>query len=96
MFVFFIQENLKRCVRDILSKKRMVAFLLLDSPQESIMDLMVPQSSSFIYHFLLNKENVSLMQLNVKLYSYRKHLFRAEMLNSPSTWIRFHSHSMSC
>ncbi|KAL8100236.1 hypothetical protein AgCh_032471 [Apium graveolens] len=37
---FHEKENLKRCVRDILSKKRMVAFLLLDSPQESIMDLM--------------------------------------------------------
>ncbi|GFY97181.1 midasin-like protein [Actinidia rufa] len=37
---FHEKENLKRCVRDVLSKKRMVAFLLLDSPQESIMDLM--------------------------------------------------------
>nr|XP_017246046.1 PREDICTED: midasin isoform X2 [Daucus carota subsp. sativus] len=37
---FHEKENLKRCVRDILSKKRMVAFLLLDSPQESITDLM--------------------------------------------------------
>ncbi|KAL2462441.1 ATPase [Forsythia ovata] len=34
------KEHLKRCVRDILSKKRMVAFLLIDSPHESIMDLM--------------------------------------------------------
>ncbi|KAK3037952.1 hypothetical protein RJ639_030657 [Escallonia herrerae] len=33
------KENLKRCVRDILSKKRMVAFLLLDSPDKSIVDL---------------------------------------------------------
>ncbi|KAK2975328.1 hypothetical protein RJ640_013841 [Escallonia rubra] len=33
------KENLKRCVRDILSKKRMVAFLLLDSPEKSIVDL---------------------------------------------------------
>ncbi|KAK9282811.1 hypothetical protein L1049_011033 [Liquidambar formosana] len=37
---FHEKENLKRCVRDVLNKKRMVAFLLLDSPQESIMDLM--------------------------------------------------------
>ncbi|KAI8544654.1 hypothetical protein RHMOL_Rhmol08G0312700 [Rhododendron molle] len=37
---FHEKENLKRCVRDVLSRKRMVAFLLLDSPQESIMDLM--------------------------------------------------------
>lgn len=37
---FHEKENLKRCVRDFLSKKRLVAFLLLDSPQESIMDLM--------------------------------------------------------
>nr|AMP82937.1 acidic leucine-rich nuclear phosphoprotein 32-related protein 1 [Catalpa bungei] len=34
------KEKLKRYVRDILSKKRMVAFLLLDSPNESIMDFM--------------------------------------------------------
>ncbi|KAG6397962.1 hypothetical protein SASPL_139412 [Salvia splendens] len=33
------KEKLKRRVRDILSTKRMVAFLLLDSPNESIMDL---------------------------------------------------------
>ncbi|XP_040935632.1 midasin isoform X2 [Gossypium hirsutum] len=33
------KENLKRCVRDVLSSKRMVAFLILDSLQESIMDL---------------------------------------------------------
>ncbi|XP_058222016.1 midasin-like isoform X2 [Rhododendron vialii] len=31
--------NLKRCVRDVLSRKRMVAFLLLDSSQESMMDI---------------------------------------------------------
>ncbi|KAA8540261.1 hypothetical protein F0562_024176 [Nyssa sinensis] len=37
---FHEKENLKRCVRDALSRKRMVAFLLLDSPQESIVDLM--------------------------------------------------------
>ena len=36
-----MQENLKRCVRDVLSSKRMVAFLILDSMQESIMDLQV-------------------------------------------------------
>ncbi|KAI3455601.1 hypothetical protein Pfo_012264 [Paulownia fortunei] len=34
------KEKLKRCVREILSKKRMVAFLLLDSPNESIMEFM--------------------------------------------------------
>ncbi|KAK8664402.1 hypothetical protein V6N13_084194 [Hibiscus sabdariffa] len=33
------KENLKRRVRDVLSSKRMVAFLILDSLQESIMDL---------------------------------------------------------
>ncbi|GFZ04289.1 midasin-like protein [Actinidia rufa] len=37
---FHEKENLKRCVTDILSKMRMVAFLLMDSPQQSIMDLM--------------------------------------------------------
>ncbi|XP_010261987.1 PREDICTED: midasin isoform X2 [Nelumbo nucifera] len=37
---FHEKESLKRCVRDVLSRKRMVAFLLLDSPEESIMDLM--------------------------------------------------------
>lgn len=36
-----MQENLKRWVRDLLSKKRMVAFLLVDSPEESIVDLKV-------------------------------------------------------
>ena len=41
IFYYQWQENLKRCVRDFLSQKRMVAFLLLDSPQESIMDLQV-------------------------------------------------------
>ena len=37
---FHEKENLSRCVRDALSRKCMVAFLLLDNPQESIMDLM--------------------------------------------------------
>ncbi|GMH22037.1 hypothetical protein Nepgr_023880 [Nepenthes gracilis] len=37
---FHEKEKLKRYVRDAMSRKRMVAFLLLDSPQESIMDLM--------------------------------------------------------
>ncbi|PIA42933.1 hypothetical protein AQUCO_02000406v1 [Aquilegia coerulea] len=37
---FHEKERLKRCVRDLLSKNRMVAFLLVDSPQESIMDFM--------------------------------------------------------
>ncbi|ONI15461.1 hypothetical protein PRUPE_3G044200 [Prunus persica] len=37
---FHEKENLKQCVRDALARKRMVAFLLLDNPQESIMDLM--------------------------------------------------------
>ncbi|XP_043707635.1 midasin [Telopea speciosissima] len=36
---FHEKENLKRCVRDVLNRKRMVAFLLLDSPEESIMEL---------------------------------------------------------
>ncbi|KAK1281211.1 hypothetical protein QJS04_geneDACA004965 [Acorus gramineus] len=33
-------EKLKRYVRDVLNRKRMIAFILLDSPQESIMELM--------------------------------------------------------
>ncbi|KAG1362520.1 Midasin [Cocos nucifera] len=37
---FHEKENLKRCVRNVLNRKRMIAFILLDSPQESIMDLM--------------------------------------------------------
>ena len=40
---FHEKENLKRCVVDALRRKRMVAFLLLDSPEESIMDL--PEAS---------------------------------------------------
>lgn len=50
-FVFkfrLLQENLKRCVRDALARKRMVAFLLLDNPQESIMDLMVILHTFFL------------------------------------------------
>ncbi|KAJ9568543.1 hypothetical protein OSB04_004509 [Centaurea solstitialis] len=35
------KERLKRCVRDILGKKRMVAFLLLDNPKESITEVLV-------------------------------------------------------
>ncbi|KAJ0755641.1 putative von Willebrand factor, type A, AAA+ ATPase domain, midasin, midasin, AAA lid domain 7 [Helianthus annuus] len=34
------KENLKRRVRDILSQKRMVAFLLLDNPKDSITEVM--------------------------------------------------------
>ncbi|KAI3711869.1 hypothetical protein L1987_70418 [Smallanthus sonchifolius] len=34
------KENLKRYVRDILSKKRMVAFLLLDNPKESVTEVL--------------------------------------------------------
>ncbi|KAI3425684.1 VWFA domain-containing protein, partial [Psidium guajava] len=37
---FHEKESLKRQVRDFLNSKRLVAFLLLDSPEESIMDLM--------------------------------------------------------
>ncbi|XP_064960659.1 midasin-like isoform X3 [Musa acuminata AAA Group] len=37
---FHEKENLKRCVRDVLNRKRLIAFILLDSPQESIEDLM--------------------------------------------------------
>lgn len=36
---FHGKESLKRCVRNVLNRKRMVAFILLDSPKESIMDL---------------------------------------------------------
>ncbi|WOL06186.1 midasin isoform X3 [Canna indica] len=34
------KENLKRRIRDMLNKKRLIALILLDNPQESIMDLM--------------------------------------------------------
>ncbi|GAB2269171.1 hypothetical protein Dimus_004101 [Dionaea muscipula] len=37
---FHEKGKLNRYVRDMLNRKRMVAFLLLDNPQESIMDLM--------------------------------------------------------
>ncbi|KAK1301599.1 hypothetical protein QJS10_CPB12g01737 [Acorus calamus] len=37
---FHEKEKLKRYVRDVLNRKRMIAFILLDSPQESIMELM--------------------------------------------------------
>ncbi|XP_058750373.1 midasin-like isoform X2 [Vicia villosa] len=37
---FHEKDNLKRCVRNALASNRMVAFLLLDNSQESIMDLM--------------------------------------------------------
>ncbi|AET01690.2 midasin [Medicago truncatula] len=37
---FHEKDNLKRCVREALASNRMVAFLLLDNSQESIMDLM--------------------------------------------------------
>ncbi|XP_049392138.1 midasin isoform X1 [Solanum stenotomum] len=36
---FHEKENMKRYVRDLLSKKRMVAFLVVDSLQKSILDL---------------------------------------------------------
>ncbi|CAI0420066.1 unnamed protein product [Linum tenue] len=38
---FHEKEKLKRCVRDFLSQKRMVAFLLLDNPEESVVDQLV-------------------------------------------------------
>ncbi|XP_020530997.1 LOW QUALITY PROTEIN: midasin [Amborella trichopoda] len=41
---FHEKENLRRRVRDALSKKRLIAFLLLDNSEESIMDV---QSVSF-------------------------------------------------
>ncbi|KAK8943576.1 hypothetical protein KSP40_PGU010141 [Platanthera guangdongensis] len=34
------KENLRRCVRNLLNTKRMIAFILLDSHEESIMDQM--------------------------------------------------------
>ncbi|CAN1795130.1 MDN1 [Linum perenne] len=37
---FHEKERLKRCVRDFLGQKRMVAFLLLDNPEESVVDQM--------------------------------------------------------
>ncbi|CAA3002692.1 Midasin [Olea europaea subsp. europaea] len=36
---FHQKDHVKRCVRDILSKMRMVAFILIDSPHEPIMNL---------------------------------------------------------
>ncbi|KAK9099488.1 hypothetical protein Syun_026533 [Stephania yunnanensis] len=36
---FHEKGKIRRCVRDLLSKKRMVAFLIVDSPQESITNL---------------------------------------------------------
>uniref|UniRef100_A0A0A9DMS8 VWFA domain-containing protein n=1 Tax=Arundo donax TaxID=35708 RepID=A0A0A9DMS8_ARUDO len=36
---FHEKENLKRHVRDVLNRKRMVAYVLLDSPEDSIMNL---------------------------------------------------------
>ncbi|CAN6468645.1 unnamed protein product [Victoria cruziana] len=42
---FHEKENLRRRVRDALSQRRMIAFLIVDSPHESIMDV---QSVSFI------------------------------------------------
>lgn len=48
---------MKRCVRDVLSKKRMVAFILLDSPQESIVDLMVILPNIFYSFGKLDKIN---------------------------------------
>eukprot|EP01018_Ginkgo_biloba_P038909 Gb_21123 [translate_table: standard] len=41
---FHEKESLKRCVRDALSRKQLLAFILLDNPEESIMDV---QSISF-------------------------------------------------
>ncbi|KAK9063930.1 hypothetical protein SSX86_017802 [Deinandra increscens subsp. villosa] len=34
-----VKKDLKRCVSDILSKNRMVAFLILDNPKDSITDM---------------------------------------------------------
>lgn len=34
------KEELKRCVRDALNRKRMIAFILLDNPEEPIMEYM--------------------------------------------------------
>uniref|UniRef100_A0A0E0EYL8 Midasin n=1 Tax=Oryza meridionalis TaxID=40149 RepID=A0A0E0EYL8_9ORYZ len=35
---FHEKENLKRCVRNVLNRKRMIAYVLLDGHEESIMD----------------------------------------------------------
>uniref|UniRef100_J3N351 Midasin n=1 Tax=Oryza brachyantha TaxID=4533 RepID=J3N351_ORYBR len=35
---FHEKENLKRCVRNVLNRRRMIAYVLLDSHEESIMD----------------------------------------------------------
>ncbi|KAL6643149.1 hypothetical protein ACP70R_021330 [Stipagrostis hirtigluma subsp. patula] len=36
---FHEKENLSRCVRDVLNRKRMIAYVLLDSPEDSILNL---------------------------------------------------------
>ncbi|XP_057850180.2 midasin isoform X2 [Cryptomeria japonica] len=41
---FHEKESLKRCVRDALSRKQLLAFIVLDNPEESILDV---QSVSF-------------------------------------------------
>ncbi|KAK4741715.1 hypothetical protein SAY87_025303 [Trapa incisa] len=56
--LFHEKESLRRCVRDFLSSNRMVAFLLLDSPKEPIMDHMevsfqggIPKFSKYMDSF---------------------------------------------
>jgi len=41
---FHEKESLRRCVRDAMNRKQLLAFLVLDNPQESILDM---QSVSF-------------------------------------------------
>lgn len=48
----FYQENLRRRVRDALSRRRMVAFLIVDSPHESIIDVQV-HLSPFVLSFVI-------------------------------------------
>lgn len=51
-----LQEKLKPRVRDLLNKKRLVVFLVLDSHEEPIMDIQV---SVYSCSWLLNKCNYS-------------------------------------
>ena len=51
-FSSFWQEKLRRRVRDLLQRGRMVAFVLLDNPEESIMD--IPVWFCKIFHIFYN------------------------------------------
>ena len=40
-FILWEQENLRRCIRNVLNRRRMIAYVLLDSHEESIMNSLV-------------------------------------------------------